>query len=295
MKKLILPNDKKTPAFQMQALEAMDEPGTFHEGIPRKLSGFEFIWIKKGRVSLTVDFQEYVFSENVIYCLSPGQFRAIKTESSLQGYYICLSSDFYFSVTGEVDYFYSFDRVNGGKNITVLMPEAEVLYDLDDIIQLMWKEYLRNALTRLDILSGFLKLFTLYISKSPAVNSWHPKHNERTGKVMDFLDLVKKNFLTKRMVADYAREMSLSPSYLNYIVKEISGFSASYHIQEHVILEAKRQIFSGKRRMKELAHYLGFDDCAHFSKYFKKKCGINFSSFRKGFIISGSRLQPPKQ
>lgn len=268
----------------MQTLEAINEQGIFHIGAPVQLSCFEFIWVKKGRGSLTVDFQEYTFSENVIYCLSPGQFRAIKTGSSLEGYYICLSADFYFSVKGEVNYFFSFDRANGGRNIMVLMPEGDELYELNDIIQLMWKEYHRNALSRVDILSGLLNIFTLYISKNPALDSCLHRRDEKTGKVMDFLDLVKKNFLTKRMVADYAREMGISPSYLNCIVKETSGFSASYHIQQYVILEAKRQVVSGKRRMKELAYYLGFEDCAHFSKYFKNKCGMNFSSFRNDFI-----------
>jgi AraC family transcriptional activator of pobA len=280
MKQITLPADKKTPAFHMQALETMDQQGTFDEGSPRPLPGFEFIWIKKGRGSLTVDFREYTFSENVIYCLSPGQFRKVKAGSRLEGYYICLSADFYFTIKGEVDYFYSFDRVNGGRNTVILMPEAEGLYELDDLIQLMWKEYHRNALARLDILSGFFKIFTLYISQNLPINSWHQRRDEKTGKVMEFLDLVKKNFLTNRIVGDYAREMCLSPNYLNSIVKQISGFNASYHIQQYVILEAKRQVVSGNRRMKELAYYLGFDDCAHFSKYFKSKCGVNFSSFR---------------
>jgi AraC-like DNA-binding protein len=280
MSQITLPTDKKTPAFHIQALEAMDQWGAFHEGRPVQLFCFEFIWVKKGRGSLTVDFQEYMFSDNAIYCLSPGQSRTIRTGSGLEGYYICLSPDFYFSVHGEVNFFFSFDRANGGRNIMVLTPEEDGLYELQDIIQLMWKEYHRNVLARVDILSSLFKILSLYISKNPALDGCHYRRDEKTGKVMDFLDLVKKNFLTKRMVTDYAREMGISPNYLNCIVKEISGFNASYHIQQCVISEAKRQVVSGKLRMKELAYYLGFDDCAHFSRYFKNKCGMNFSSFR---------------
>jgi AraC family transcriptional regulator, transcriptional activator of pobA len=33
--------------------------------------------------------------------------------------------------------------------------------------------------------------------------------------------------------------------------------------------------------MKETAYLLGFDDLAHFSKFFKNLAGINYSDFRK--------------
>jgi len=273
-------DDKKVPAFRIQALEAFDGNDVFQERIPLRLNHYEFIWIKKGVGSLTVDFQDYMLSENAIYCLAPGQWRIVNPADTLEGYYISLSADFYFTVRGEVDYFFLIERLTRGRNIMLLMPENERLYELNDIIQLMKKEYDRNALSRIDILSGFLRVFMLYICQNLGINRYKFKLDEKSEKVMEFLTLVKKNFQTKKMVAHYASEMALSPSYLNNIVKKISGFSASYHIQQCIILEAKRQIVSEKVRMKELAYSLGFYDSAHFSKYFKNKCGMNFSSFR---------------
>lgn len=275
--------DKKTPAFHIQALQTLDDPDVLQEGIPLRLAHFEFIWVIKGTGSLTVDFQEYLFSENSIYCISPGQMRTIKPTGSLEGYFISLSADFYFSVKGEVDYFFLFDRLVCGRNIMLLMPDKERLGELNDIVQLMEKEYDRNGLSRPDILGGLLKVFMLYISKNLSVDTCRYKIDEKAEKVMKFLILVKKNFQDKKMVADYASAMALTPSYLNYIVKIVSGFSASYHIQQCIILEAKRQIASKKVRMKELAYSLGFNDCAHFSRYFKNNCGMNFSSFKNDF------------
>lgn len=283
MRRGTLPHDKKAPTFLIHLLEATNDHAPLPEEIPQRLSYFEFIWIIKGTGSLTVDFQEYFFSENTIYCLSPGQFRALKAENRLEGYYISLSADFYFTVRGKVDYFFLSRRFAEGRNITLLIPETERLYELTDIVQLIGKEYDRYGLSRLDILGGLLRIFMLYISKDSATNSCDCKLDEKAKRVMEFLALVKKNFQTKKMVADYASEMSLTPSYLNYIVKKLSGFNASYYIQQCIILEAKRQIVSDNVRMKELVNSLGFNDCAHFSKYFKNKCGMNFSSFRNDF------------
>jgi AraC family transcriptional activator of pobA len=268
--------------FQIQSLEIADQDCALQEDGPMKLTHFEFIWIKKGTGSLTVDFQEYSFSENAIYCLSPGQIRQIRADGSLEGYLLCLSGDFYFTIKGQVEYAFFFDKFSRGRNITLLTPEDERLNDLNDIIQLIVKEYDRNGVSHLDILSGFLNIFMLYLSKALTIHGHHRRQDSNAEKVIEFLNLVKKNFLTKKMVAEYASQMALTPCYLNNIVKKISGFSASYHIQQCIMLEAKRQVVSEKMRLKELAYHLGFNDYAHFSKYFKNNCGMNFTSFRNG-------------
>jgi AraC-like DNA-binding protein len=65
-------------------------------------------------------------------------------------------------------------------------------------------------------------------------------------------------------------------------VREVSGFTASYHIQQRIILEAKRRAIFEGNSLKEIAYGLGFCDPAHFSKYFKNSAGRNFTDFRKG-------------
>jgi len=279
-----LSRKEKVSAFHIQTLEAMDQDCSFRSVTPQKLSHFEFIWLKGGIGSLTVDFQEYTFAENIIYCLCPGQCRQVQADSRIEGYYITLSMDFYYMLKGQLNYTLFLDRFSYGWNTTLLTPEIERLHEFNDIIQLMLKEYNRSAFSGSDLLSGFLNIFLLYLSRDMAVNTHCHKREPDADKVMQFMALVKKNFLTKRKVKDYANEMTLTPDYLNHIVKKISGFSASYHIQQCIILEAKRQVISENMRLKELACYLGFDDCAHFSKYFKNKCGMNFTSFRNVYI-----------
>jgi AraC-like DNA-binding protein len=68
---------------------------------------------------------------------------------------------------------------------------------------------------------------------------------------------------------------------LNRIVKKLSGFPVSYHIQQQIVLEAKRLAHYSDRSMKEIAYMLGFEDLAHFSKFFKNNSGMNFSNFKK--------------
>ena len=97
-----------------------------------------------------------------------------------------------------------------------------------------------------------------------------------------FYALLDRHFATKKMVRDYADILAVTPSYLNDTVKEVSGFTASYHIQQRIVLEAKRRAIYEGDSMKEIAYHLGFCDPAHFSKYFKNSSGTNFTDFKKG-------------
>lgn len=88
--------------------------------------------------------------------------------------------------------------------------------------------------------------------------------------------------------ACYYGLLSVTPNYLNEIVKKTTGRSASHHIRQRIVFEAKRQATYSDSCMKQIGYYLGFDDMAHFSKFFKMVTGINFTDFKKGQIISSS-------
>jgi len=271
------------PLFQIRNLDTIDTGHSIQTGIPQRLSQYEFLWIQKGRGVLVVDFQDYTLSGNEIYCLSPGQCRMMKETKDLRGYYIGVSKELYARMKGEMDFLF-LDLLTGRGKILCLTPGMEQVNELNAILQLMRKEYDANTLSRMDLLTGFLRIFMLYLSKGASPGSQGHKWNEETEKVIKYLQLVNDNFMDKKMVSDYARELALTPATLNYIVKKISGNSARYHIQQCIILEAKRQIIFDKARMKDLAYTFGFRDCAHFSRYFKNNSGMNYSSFRNDLI-----------
>jgi AraC family transcriptional activator of pobA len=99
--------------------------------------------------------------------------------------------------------------------------------------------------------------------------------------VRKFMSLLKKNFISQKMVSDYAGQLFVTPNYLNRTVKKITDFTASHHIQQQIILEAKRKAIYSTTSMKEIAYGLGFDNLAHFSKFFKNNCGMSFTDFKK--------------
>lgn len=95
-----------------------------------------------------------------------------------------------------------------------------------------------------------------------------------------FKELLERNFVTAKRPAEYAQQLNISSPYLNECVKNTTGYSVSYHIQQRIILEAKRLLFHSDVSVKEIATELGYDDYPYFSRLFSKVTGMSALTFR---------------
>lgn len=95
-----------------------------------------------------------------------------------------------------------------------------------------------------------------------------------------FKELLERNFITAKRPAEYARQLNISAPYLNECVKNTTGSSVSHHIQQRVVLEAKRLLYHSNMSVKEIATELGYDDYPYFSRLFTKVSGMSALAFR---------------
>lgn len=95
-----------------------------------------------------------------------------------------------------------------------------------------------------------------------------------------FKELLERNFATAKRPAEYAQQLNISSPYLNECVKNTTGHSVSHHIQQRIILEAKRLLYHSDISVKEIATELGYDDYPYFSRLFTKVSGMTALAFR---------------
>lgn len=95
-----------------------------------------------------------------------------------------------------------------------------------------------------------------------------------------FKALLERNFTTATRPKEYAQQLNISVTYLNECVKKTTGYSVTYHIQQRVILEAKRLLYHSGKSVKEIATELGYDDYPYFSRLFTKVTGMSALTFR---------------
>jgi len=237
---------------------------------PHRQRTFEMIWVRKGSGFHIVDQVKYPVNEDKLFFAAPGQLHHFKIDPDAEGYVISFEESFLTQAEDDFDgvpsselfcVFYQFPSIQIGNELSV---------DLSEISGKLMKEASNCFWLRAEMIRRYLKLFLIHINRQ------FEGSVERTGQkgsypfVRKFITLVDRNYKEMKSVAGYATRLLVSPSYLNEVVKRNSGHSASYHIRQRVVLEAKRKAMYSELNMKEIAYHLGFNNSAHFSKFFKK-------------------------
>ncbi len=255
-------SDKKT-------VTTFDEAKQFH-----RHDRHSFFLLENGIVDIEIDFQKYkIKSPSVIY-LHPDQvhrtiaFKNVTVSSwainneNLNPKYLKLLEDITpakplvlkkgtFSIISEAaSLCIKFSERKNGKLYHSLLKDS-----CNALVALVVSQYLEQSGSK-DKLSRFE-----IISKA-------------------FRELLERNYTTAKRPAEYAKKLHLSTSYLNECVKNTTGYSVSHHIQQRVILEAKRLLYYSDKSVKEIAFELGYDDYPYFSRLFTKVTGTTAIAFR---------------
>jgi AraC family transcriptional regulator, transcriptional activator of pobA len=246
-------------------------------GSAEKIGHFEMLLIQKGKFALQLDGHNHLLTENSTYCIFPGHFRKLHITPGTEGYYISFAIEFLKLSAGYNNSAAWLEQYN---NIASAIIYKETLPELEAIARKMKCEYNNHFDNRRDLLKGLLNIFLLYFSRGLNKMPANESPNREKDLVNTFIGLLKKHFQTKKFVNDYASLLSVTPNYLNRTVKKITGHPTSYHIQQQIVLEAKRQAIYSSESMKQIAYSLGFDNPAHFSKFFKNNCGVNFTEYK---------------
>jgi AraC family transcriptional regulator, transcriptional activator of pobA len=263
-------------SFSIQTLEHRESENETDK--PHRHSYFEMVWVTSGIGTCSIDLERHQVRNDTIYLIPPGHIHFLQTEEQARGFIVSFGQEFIHLESGPG---VAQTELSKSDSSIFVVDNLNEKMDMENILTCMNKEFLTYSLLRQNILSGWLRIFLSYLnglSRQKTVKSDQSKNLEL---VKNFYAFLEKDFLKKKMVVEYANDLFISPNYLNEIVKRVSGFTASHHIQQRIILEAKRLAIYSTASMKEIAYLLGFEDIAYFSKYFKTFSGSNFRDFKR--------------
>ena len=267
--------------FEIHSLHELQENDDYTFIHPHNNKTFEIIWLIKGTGIHYIDLQKSTVENNNLLFIKPGQVHCLNLNGASEGYVISFTEPF-LSIEGqESNSTYHTSLFNMFASSDAIPIDKDALPDMKNILDKMIIEFNCDNLLRGEIIRRYFKILLIYITRQVEGGIEFTRPTRNIEMVQQFMGLLEKNYKEQKMVSDYACMLSVTPNYLNEIIKKTTGFSAGHHIRQRIALEAKRQATYSGQCMKEIAYFLGFCDMAHFSKFFKNTTGMNFSEFKK--------------
>jgi AraC family transcriptional activator of pobA len=238
---------------------------------------YTLLFMETGNCECRTSDQMLLLDSSTIAVIAPKQTYTITPDQQSCGYILSFSYEFMQAALNSAGMAQEFHLNSVAGKVAV--PEEDRSF-LRDIVSRLRQEFQTNNGLKDAILRGLFQIFALYLNritavKQPSVKNRCLYHTNR------FFALLDEHFATLKMPADYANLLAVSPSYLNFIIKENFGLNTSYYIQQRVLAEAKKLMSAREVTMKEVAYKLGFFDVSHFSKFFKRNTGVPFTDFRR--------------
>ena len=247
---------------------------------PEKIDSYIIFWIKEGKGTYHIDFDEYSFDGNVLFFLSPGQVIRVDSEQIKEAYRLSFVRDFYCIQTHDKEVSCNGVLFNNIYETPFIQLEEKDGKKLQFILSELIEEFDHKEAAQYDMLQSYLKQFIIHAVR--VRKERHVVKDDVESKLFkDFSTLVEFNFTKLHSVTDYATRLGISPKSLTKHFQKIGIQTPSDFIKNRIILEAKRKLIYTDFSVKEIAFDLGFNDPAYFTRFFTKATSFSPLNFKK--------------
>jgi AraC family transcriptional regulator, transcriptional activator of pobA len=239
-----------------------------------------FVFQLRGKSRIMVDFNEIELTGCAILCILPGQVHQGISASNVEALFIAVETA---RVKDPLRYIFEEKAPQQG-SIALPKDDSVLLRQSIELLMALSARAGKSSL-QIDINHSLTDTCIGLIASAfdSAEDSMRGSLLRPVTITKQFKRHVSQSYKTERTPSGYARILSISASYLNEAVKQVTGFSASYWIQQQVIIEAKRLLFYTDCSIKQVSALLGFDDHHYFSRFFTKGAGMSPMQFKQKY------------
>ncbi|MFT4155517.1 helix-turn-helix domain-containing protein [Parafilimonas sp.] len=246
--------------------------------LPHRDEHYLLIMMFDGCFKALVDFKQFEVAGSAVALILPGQVHQVLEIN--KGKTVTISFD-PLLVASELipvlqSYFYK----------QTVLPEDDILFrELSALLQILIakKDHHTKPIHAFVMHVTLQNMLALIACKIQSVNNAGTIEKRPALIVQQFKTLLQQSFRQLKKPSDYAKALHISVKHLNDTVKASTGFSVSFHIQQEIMLEARRLLYHSPLSVKETAYTLGYEDVVYFTRLFKKTTGLTPLSFRRQF------------
>lgn len=248
---------------------------------PHRHDFYTVVIVNKAKGKHVIDFQSYSFDEQQIFFVNPGTVHQVIEEEPSKGFAITFSTDFLAANNIHLDFIHNLDLFQDFGDTPPLTADNDTFEKISSYCEQLIELNETDLAFKYEALGSFLKLLLIQCNnicnhhQSPTTSD--PKHQ----LLIQYKDLLNNHYKEWHSVNEYADQLHINADYLNRVIKQLTNKTAKEHIQQRIILAAKRLIYFSDLNNKELAYELGFKEPGNFSSFFKKHTGSSPSEFKK--------------
>ncbi|MDN3548710.1 helix-turn-helix domain-containing protein [Mucilaginibacter aquaedulcis] len=255
------------------SFEALPPLGEWEQ--PERHDRHTFFLLEKGCVNMEIDFQKYAIQSPSLIYMHPDQVHRIIDFKDVT---VCA-----WAMNNEQlnpDYLKLLDDITPSAPMLLNENQFSLISEAVSLCLTFWLR--KNAPLFHSLLKDYGNALVGLVISLFLENTAPPDHLSRQEQLTKaFRNLLGIHFSHIKRPADYAKALHISTPYLNECIKNTTGQPISYHIQQRVILEAKRLLYHSNQSLKEVAASLGYDDYPYFSRLFTKVTGVSPVVFRR--------------
>jgi len=237
-------------------------------------NGYLFILQEKGSTNIEIDFQKHIIEASSIIYIHPNQVhRVIAFNNATTCSWIITAENL------QPEFLKLLEDITPAN---VLPLTTETLAVISEAASMCIKLSARKHEKLYDFIlkESCNTLVVLVISQYLAESKPTGYYSRFEVTTKAFKSALERDFKTVKSPSKYARYLNISTPYLNECVKVSTGHSVSQHIQQRIVLEAKRLLYHSNKSVKEIAVELGYDDYSYFTRLFVRINGMTPLTFR---------------
>jgi AraC-like DNA-binding protein len=272
------------------AFRAMEDVKILRDGateIPHRHEYYTILFPTKSGGNHFVDFKKYPIEKGKIFFVDPGQVHQVVPEKQTRGFVIMFTNDFmeFYNISPKfIENLSLFTDAGDNPPVEV----SKILGKLKNIVNDIANTFASDEMFKQEKLGAYLRLFLIECNSVANIGLGSNNDTQKTESakllVRSFKALVEENFTKEHKVAFYAGSLNVTSDYINICIKTTIGNTAKEYIQNRIVVEAKRLGLHTALTTKEISYNVGFNDPAHFSKFFKNITGQSFSAFKEDVL-----------
>ncbi len=240
---------------------------------------YTFLWNTGKTRNIIIDDVTVTFKRNAVLPIMMHQrFRCELTEDIIA---IQFNREFYCIVNHDAEVGCVGFLFYGLSPIVFIHPDLQTQKDLGYIVNSLERELATDEANKVDMLRSLL-VRTIILLTRQAKKQYYPEDStQETFKlVRHFNLLVELHYKQQHQVQFYADLLNKSSKTLSNSFSRYSKRSPQQMIHDRITAEAVRLLMYTQKSIKEISGDLGFEDQAHFNKFFKNRTGKNPSALR---------------